>query len=88
MVAKVGNQPKGVDLGIQLLHLNSLRLPDAICTYRSGSLKYSFFVQPTSLGRNYELELTYGRSGSPEVRVTSPNIEVLAVGRGIVPHLY
>lgn len=87
-MAKFGNQPKGLDLGVQLLHLNSLRLPGAVAAYRNGSLKYLFIVQPTAISRDYELELTYSRNGSPVVRVISPNIEVLAAGSGIVPHLY
>ena len=82
------NRIRRLDLGAQLLHLRTLRLPGATGQLRNGLLTFEYVVRPTPLSRDYSLRLTYRRGDPPQVRVLSPSVPDLADGHGPVPHLY
>ena len=82
------NRIRSLDLGTQLLHLRTLRLPDARGQLRNGLLTFEYVARPTPLSRDYSLRLTYRRGDPPHVRVLSPSVPDLADGHGPVPHLY
>jgi hypothetical protein len=71
----------------QYLFLRNSPLCVGTGTLMPTGLKWRFGVRPTSLSREYVVEIEYRRGDAPKVQVLSPSLLTLANGRKL-PHVY
>lgn len=71
----------------QFLFLQNCPLSGGSGNLMNGRLMWRFKARPTSLSREYEIEIDYKRGCVPDVRVLQPDLTDLAGDRDI-PHVY
>ena len=71
----------------QLVLLRSNPICAGSGAVRRGHLHWRCCIQPSPLGRDYYILISYADGGSPNVMVTAPDLEALAAGRPL-PHVY
>lgn len=79
--------PKRLTASMQYELLRAARLEGGTGKIRLGKLVWEFLAQPSPIGREYRVKITYANRTSPKVYVCSPDLHELAEGRKI-PHLY
>lgn len=75
-----------LSIAAQVAGLRS-HFPSGKTTWDRFKLNWRGILSPSGFGRNYEVELTYTISASPQVWVRDPNLNELAGGRPL-PHTY
>lgn len=74
-------------LSQQLLFLKSNPAFEGTGAVRANRLTWQTAVQPTPLARIYQASIVYSLGKTPAVRISDPDLELLAQGRPL-PHVY
>jgi hypothetical protein len=74
-------------LSQQLLFLRASPTVGGAGTVRENRLTWHTSVQPTPLARSYQADVAYSLGKTPTVRISEPDLELLAQGRPL-PHVY
>ena len=78
---------QSLTLSQQLLFLRANPVVNGAGKVRACSLTWQTSVQPTPLARSYLANVAYSLGKAPTVRISEPDLEILAQGRPL-PHVY
>jgi len=78
---------KDLTLAQQDMFLRISQIVKGNGTLSNGELIWRFEVQPSPLSRTYNIRLEYTRSGTPDVFVETPDLDLLVENRPL-PHIY